>query len=54
MENKCWMCGCELDEDEVQYCTYCELRMTAELAGIENENENARAGAHEELEEEEQ
>jgi midasin (ATPase involved in ribosome maturation) len=31
MESKCWMCDTELDEDEVQYCTHCELRMTAEI-----------------------
>jgi hypothetical protein len=31
MENKCWMCDCELDEDEVQYCTHCELQITTEI-----------------------
>ncbi len=41
MENKCWMCDCELDEDEVQYCPHCELQMTGEIN--EEEDENARA-----------
>ena len=41
MENKCGMCGCELDEDEVQYCTHCELQMMAEIN--EEGDENARA-----------
>ena len=41
MENKCGMCGCELDEDEVQYCTHCELRMTAEINGEEDDNKMA-------------
>jgi len=41
MENECWLCECELDEDEVQYCTICELQMMAEIN--EEENENARA-----------
>ena len=49
MESKCWMCTCELDEDEVQYCAHCELQMMAEING--EENENARVEA---LEEEEQ
>ena len=31
MENKCWMCDCELDEDEVQYCTHCELQLLSEI-----------------------
>lgn len=31
MENKCWMCECDLDEDEVQYCVYCELQMMTEI-----------------------
>jgi hypothetical protein len=41
MESKCWICDTELDEDEVQYCTNCELQMMAEING--EENENARA-----------
>lgn len=37
MENKCWMCDCELDEDEVQYCTHCELQMMTDiLAEVES------------------
>lgn len=37
MKNKCWFCDAELDEDEVQYCTHCELQMTAEiLAEVES------------------
>ncbi len=31
MENKCWLCECPLDEDEVQYCTNCELNMAKEM-----------------------
>jgi hypothetical protein len=32
MENReCWMCKSELDEDEVQYCSVCELAMLTEL-----------------------
>jgi len=38
MENKCWMCDCELDEDELQYCCHCELQMMAEIDGEVNEN----------------
>jgi hypothetical protein len=41
MENKCWMCDCELDEDEVQYCTHCEMQMLAEIDGEVNENAGA-------------
>ena len=45
MEDKCWMCDCELDEDEVQYCTHCELTCMALVNGEVDENENARAEA---------
>jgi hypothetical protein len=38
MENKCWMCDCELDEDEVQYCTHCELQLLSEILQEENSN----------------
>ena len=27
----CWMCGVMLDEDEIQYCSPCELAMLQEL-----------------------
>jgi hypothetical protein len=29
--NNCWLCDCPLDEDEVQYCTNCELNMAQEM-----------------------
>jgi hypothetical protein len=41
MENNCWMCTYELDEDEVQYCAHCELQMMGEINGEVNENAGA-------------
>ena len=38
MENKCWLCECPLDEDEVQYCTNCELYMTREIVRSQEED----------------
>lgn len=31
-QGNCWMCNEPLDEDEVQYCSECELAMLQEMA----------------------
>jgi hypothetical protein len=49
MENKCWMCDCELDEDEVQYCSHCELQMEAEISGEVDDNKMAEDQTYEEV-----
>ena len=42
------MCNCELDEDEVQYCTLCHLQMEAEISGEVDPNEMAEDQTYEE------
>ena len=39
--SRCWLCENPLEEDEVQYCTFCELMMTKEILK-EAENEAFR------------
>jgi len=35
-ENTCWLCLGYLDEEEVQYCSDCELAMLKEILEKEN------------------
>jgi hypothetical protein len=49
MENKCWMCDCELDEDEVQYCVHCAMHLNAEMAGEIDPNKMAEDQTFEEI-----
>jgi hypothetical protein len=32
MFGECWMCDAPLDEEEVQYCSACELGLLTEIA----------------------